>query len=114
MTNEIDDLVLKVADCEAGAEDKTARAVKHKYHAAPEGQQYDLGLNDERSRRPVFKKSAPFFFWFTATISVGMLVLVAGQQKPTEHPLKTICKNRLHAGPIHNSAKPQGSLRPYF
>lgn len=77
MTSEIDDRALKVADCEAGAEDKTARAVKHKYHAAPEGQQYDLGLNDERSQRPVFKKSAPFFsdlrdhIWWNACFGGG-------------------------------------------
>lgn len=45
VTSEIDDQVPKVADCEAGAEDKTARAVKHEHHSAPEGQQTDPGLN---------------------------------------------------------------------
>lgn len=45
VTSEIDDQVPKVADCEAGAEDKTARAVKHEHHSAPEGQQTDPCLN---------------------------------------------------------------------
>lgn len=57
MTSEIDDRVPKVADCEAGTEDKTARAVKHEHLSAPEGQRTDPSLNSGGSRRRIFKRS---------------------------------------------------------
>lgn len=86
VTSKIDDRVPKVADCEAGAEDKTARAVKHKHHSVPEGQRTDPSLNGGGSPRRVFKRSVRcgerVFFPLRFTVTSWLNTCFGG--RPTE------------------------------
>lgn len=112
LTSEIDDSVQKVADCEAGAEEKTCKGSETR----------PLAWAAEGSRRCVFKRKGgkAFFFFFLNLIYCHCSRWNAWwRAKRTQQRILENLKIILKKTPSlcrtnHNSAKPQGSLRPYF